>query len=56
MRRSQHKTFEVTTPDGRRAFEFPGLTVRAERLWPVLDKLAEHNVDTIELEHLRSVI
>jgi hypothetical protein len=43
-------------PDGRRVLELPRLTLRWEKVTPVLDKLAEHNVATIGIDRLRDCI
>lgn len=43
-------------PGFRLVYAFPGLTVRAERLWPKLDQLAQAGVREIQLDHLRGLI
>jgi hypothetical protein len=42
--------------DGRLVLELPGLTLRWEKVTPVLDKLAEHGVATITIDQLRDCI
>jgi hypothetical protein len=44
-------------PDGRRELQLPGLTLRWEKVTPILDKLAEHDVTTpLTIDQLRGII
>jgi hypothetical protein len=43
-------------PDGRKVLELPGLTLRWEKVTPVLDKLAEHDVLTLTVDQLRACV
>jgi hypothetical protein len=44
-------------PDGRLELELPGLTLRWEKVTPVLDKLVEHGVTTpLTIDQLRDCI
>jgi hypothetical protein len=43
-------------PDGRQVLELRGLTLRWEKVTPVLDKLAEHNVPTLTVDQLRDCV
>jgi hypothetical protein len=40
-------------PDGRQVLELPALTLRWEKVTPVLDKLAEHNWVRLTVDQLR---
>jgi hypothetical protein len=40
-------------PDGRHVLELPDLTLRWEKVTPVLDKLAEHDVPKLTVDDLR---
>jgi hypothetical protein len=42
--------------EDRKVLELPELTLRWEKVTPVLDKLAEHNVATISIDRLRDCI
>jgi hypothetical protein len=42
--------------DGRAVLELPGLTLRWERVTPVLDKLIEHGVPTLTIDGLRDCV
>ena len=42
--------------EGRYVLTLPGLTLRWERVTPVLDKLIEHGVPTLTIDQLRDFI
>jgi hypothetical protein len=42
--------------EDRHVLELPGLTLRWEKVTPVLDKLADHNVTTLTVDELRGCI
>jgi len=43
-------------PGYRKVYELPGLSVRAERLYPILDGLAEAGISRVQLDHLRKLL
>lgn len=43
-------------PDGRHSFTAPGLTLRWEKLAPILDRLAAHDIRRLTVAQLRSCI
>jgi hypothetical protein len=42
--------------EDRYVLKLPGLTLRWEKVTPVLDELAEHNVTTVTVEQLRQCV
>jgi hypothetical protein len=43
-------------PDGRRELELRGLTLRWEKVTPILDRLAENDIRAITIDQLRACL
>jgi len=46
----------VRLPDGRRVLELPGLTLRWEKVPPILDRLTDHAITRITVPQLRDCV